>query len=344
MMSDTATTMKAARVHQRGPAVFSIDTVPVPVPQAGQLLVKVESAGVNFSDVKRRRGDAYPFDTTFPYVPGGEIAGTVVTHGPGVDSPPIGARVFALAGANGFGGYAQYAVCFASTAIPIPEAMGFDEASVLIVAGATAKIMLTHTARLQPGESVLIPAATGGVGSFALQIAQSIGAGRIIAAVGGTHKASIARDLGAHDVVDYNQPNWPDVVREMTDGHGVNVALEASGGRGLVDTLRALAGFGRLVVYGSASGVSATIDAQSIDRWLYAPAANQSITGFNIGAWFLERPAEGGAALMALIQDALSGALHLPTITTLSLAQAREAHLALEERRTEGKLVIKPWG
>jgi len=337
------TEMRAARVHRRGAADFSIDTVPAPTPGPGQLLVRVESAGVNFSDVKRRRGDAYPVETDFPFTPGGEIAGTVVAHGAGVDRPPVGARVFALAGANGFGGYAPYAVAYAPTAVPIPEAMSFDQASVLIVAGATAKVMLTRTARLRPGESVLIPAATGGVGSFALQIARQIGASTIVAAVGDVGKGPLARALGAHEVVDYTRPDWPEVVRELTGGRGVDVALEATGGHGLIDTLRALAGFGRLVVYGAATGISATLDGPTIDRWLYAPASNQSITGFNIGSWFLERPAEAGAALMELAQDALSGAVRLPPISTLPLAQARKAHLALEERRTAGKLVIKPW-
>lgn len=337
------TEMRAARVHRRGAAEFSIDTVLVPTPGPGQLLVRVESAGVNFSDVKRRRGDAYPFETSFPFTPGGEIAGTVVAHGSGVDGPPLGARVFALAGADGTGGYAQYAVAHAPAAIPIPEAMGFDQASVLLVAGATAKIMLTRTARLRPGESVLIPAATGGVGSFALQIARRIGVGTIVAAVGDAGKGPTARELGAHAVVDYTRPDWPERVRELTGGRGVDVALEATGGRGLVDTLRALAGFGRLVVYGAATGVSATLDGPTIERWLYAPAPNQSITGFNIGAWFLERPAEAAAALTELMQDALSGAVRLPPIGTLPLDRAREAHLALEERRTTGKVVIKPW-
>lgn len=337
------THMKAARVHQPGAAVFSIDDVLVPRPQPGQLLIKVESAGVNFSDVKRRRGDAYPFETEFPFVPGGEIAGTVVAHGPGVEGPPVGTRVFALVGPNGFGGYAQYAVSYVSTAIPMPDGLSFDAASVLMVAGTTAKVMLTQTARLRAGESVLIPAATGGVGSFALQIARQIGAAKIIAAVGSAAKAPVARDLGAHEAVDTSALDWPDKVRALTGGRGVDVALEATGGNGLAQTLRALAGFGRLVVYGAATGASATLDGRTIDQWLYAPAANQSITGFNIGAWFLERPADAGAALMGLVQDVLGATLHLPTLKTLPLREAAEAHRALEQRRTQGKLVIKPW-
>lgn len=337
------TTMKAARVHRRGAAVFSIDRVPVPEPEPGQVLIKVESAGVNFSDVKRRRGDAYPFATEFPFVPGGEIAGTVVAHGAGVDGPPVGTRVFALAGANGFGGYAQYAVSYASTAIPMPEGLSFDAASVLMVAGSTAKMMLTHAARLQAGESILVPAATGGVGSFTLQMARQMGAAKVIAAVGSAAKMPIARELGAHEVVDTSQAGWPGRVRALTGGQGVDVALEATGGTALAQTLQALADFGRLVVYGAATGRAATLDEKTIDHWLYAPGANQSITGFSIGAWFLQRPAAAGGALMGLVQDLLSGALELPAITTLPLAEAAQAHLTLEQRQTRGKLVIKPW-
>ena len=340
MISDS---MKVARVHQRGAAAFRIEDVPTPQPGPGQLLIRVESAGVNFSDVKRRRGDAYPFETAFPFVPGGEIAGVVVAHGPGVENPPLGTRVLALAGANGFGGYAQYAVTYAPTAIPIPAALDFDAASALMVAGTTAKIIFTQAARFQAGETVLIPAATGGVGSFAVQIARQTGAGKIIAAVGADSKREAALALGADEVVNYSTPDWSSAVRALTGGKGVDVALEASGGDALIETLRCVASFGRLVVYGAASGVAAHLDTAAMERWLYAPAPNQAITGFNIGGWFLERPEIAGAALGELIHNALAGTIRLPRIQTLPLSEARTAHEMLERRQTSGKLALKPW-
>jgi NADPH:quinone reductase-like Zn-dependent oxidoreductase len=338
-----ASTMRVACVHTSGANHFNIDTMPTPTPEPGQLLIKVESAGVNFSDVKRRRGDAYPFPTAFPYIPGSEIAGTVVAHGPGVEAPPLGTRVFALAGANGVGGYAQYAVAYAPTAIPMPDVLDFDTASILLVAGTTAKVMLTQTARLQPGESILIPAATGGGGSFALQIAKQIGAGLIIAAVGQAQKAEAARTLGAHAVVVYSDPTWPQQVRQLTGGKGVDVALEATGGSMVEETQKTLAAFGRLVVFGAATGVDGYLPPAVQQAWLYAPAPNQMITGFNIGSWFSERPMVAAQALMELITDALSGRIQLPPITTLPLDQAAAAHQLLEERRVQGKLVLKPW-
>lgn len=335
--------MMAARVHTRGEARFEIERVETPAPGPGQVLLRVESAGVNFSDVKRRRGDAYPFETAFPFVPGGEIAGTVVAHGSGVEGPALGSRVFALAGDNGFGGYAQYAVSYAPTAVPIPDGMSFDQASVCLVAGATAKLVLTEAARLRAGETVLVPAATGGVGSFAVAIARQIGAGKIIAAVGGGEKRARALALGAHEVVDYTAADWPERVLSLTAGKGVDVACEASGGAALEETLRCLAAFGRLVVYGAASGAPASLSAPTLERLLYAPAPNQSLIGFNVGGWFMSRPAEAGAALASLMRDVLTGAIPLPEITTLPLRRAQEAHESLENRRVSGKLVIKPW-
>lgn len=339
----TPQTMTAAVVPHQGAADFVIETHPVPTPGPGQILIRVEAAGVNFSDVKRRRGDAYPFPTDFPYVPGGEVAGTVVSHGPGVDAPPVGARVFALAGTNGFGGYAQFVLSYAQTAVPMPDALGFHAASTLLVAGTTAQLILTRAASLQAGESVLIPAATGGVGSFAVQIAKSLGAAKVIAAVGDAAKAEAALALGANHAVVTSDADWPEQVKALTEGRGVDVALESTGGPGLQQTFGCLAAFGRLVVYGAASGTSAEIDPAMIEAWLYAPAANQHISGFNVGGWFQHRPQDAGMALMAVITEVSKGTLTLPQIRTLPLSNAGLAHRMLENRQVRGKLVLKPW-
>jgi NADPH2:quinone reductase len=335
-------TMKVASIHQQGAAAFRIEEVATPTPGPGQVLIRVESAAVNFSDIKRRRGDTYPFPTEFPFVPGSEIAGKVVAHGPGVSGPPIGTDVFALAGPTGYGGYAQFAVSYAPSVVPMPPGLSHDVASVLTVAGATAKIMLTHAARLQTGETVLIPAATGGVGSFALQIAKQLGAGKIIALVGHASKEEQARALGADDVV-VASATWSKRVRALTDGKGVDVALEATGGAELESTLACLASFGRAMVYGAASGNSGTLTQKALDQLLYAPCPNQSLSGFNIGSWFMERPQIAGPALGALVGDVLGGTIKAPAIKTLPLARAEEAHALLEGRKVTGKLVLKPW-
>lgn len=340
--SPVPSTMLAARVHRRGDARVSIDEVPTPAPGPGQVLIRVESAAVNFSDVKRRRGDTYPFETEFPYVPGGEIAGHVVAVGPGVAGTTIGAAVFALAGPNGYGGHAQFAVSYAPTVVPVPAGMDLDVACVLTVAGTTAKLMLTETARLQRGQSVLVTAGAGGVGGFAIQIARQLGAARVVALVGDPSKVEPARSMGAHAVVVATE-DWPARVLALTDGRGVDVALEAQGAEALEATLRCLAPFGRLVVFGAASGRAATLSPGAIDRLLYAPAANQSIAGFNIGHWFLERPDVAGPALAALVADVTTGVVRTPNIRTLALAEAQLALELLETRASIGKLVLKPW-
>jgi NADPH:quinone reductase-like Zn-dependent oxidoreductase len=337
-------TMQAARIHGLGgPEQLRIQTVPVPEPGPGQVLIRIESASVNFSDVKRRRGDAYPFPTVVPFVPGGEVAGTVAALGAGVDGPAVGSPVFALVGGDGQGGYAQFALAYAPQVTPLPPGLDADRASVLIVAGATAALILRQVARLRAGQSILVPAASGAVGSYAVQLAWQLGARLIVAGVSSTAKGEAARALGAHVSVDYTRPGWADEVVRATDGRGVDVLLEASGGELLAQGLRALAPFGQAIVYGAASGQAATLDPATMERFFYAPAPNQSLVAFNLGGWFLGRPQEAQAALSELIGLLIQGIVKTPAIRTLPLAAAAEAHRLLESRQTSGKLVLKPW-
>lgn len=335
-------TMKLARARGRGEPL-TLEEGPVPTPGPGEVLIRVESVGVNFSDVKRRRGDLYPFETRFPFVPGAEIAGEVVGLGPGVDGLAIGARVFSLAGAGGEGGYAQFATSYAPTVAPLPPGLPADLASVLLVAGTTAKLMMHEAARFAKGETVLIPSATGGVGSFAVQIARVLGAKKVVAAVGSPSKVGRARALGAHEVVDTSREDWPEEVRRLTEDKGVDLAFESAGGDSLEKSLRCLAPFGRLVVIGASGGASGRLTPEAIDQWLYAPALGQSIVAFNLGAWFQLRPQAAGAALGGLIEDLLRERLRPPAIQALPLSEAQRAHDLLEGRAVTGKLVLKPW-
>lgn len=336
--------MIAARAHRPGgPEVLVTESVPVPVPGPGQVLIRVESASVNFSDVKRRRGDAYPFPTALPFVPGSEVAGTVAALGPDVDGPVVGSPVFALAGEDGRGGYAQFALARAAQVMPLPQGLDADRASVLIVAGATAALLIHQVAGLQAGQSLLVPAAAGAVGSYAVQLARRRGAGLVVAGVGHPAKAELAIACGAHVAVDYTRRDWVEEVRRATDGRGIDVLLEASGGDLLAQGLQVLAPFGRAVVYGAASGHAAVLDAATLERLLYAPAPNQSVMAFNLGGWFQERPQAAAAALGELVGLVARGVIATPTIRCLPLAQAAQAHHLLETRQTSGKLVLKPW-
>lgn len=335
--------MKAVQFQQYGtPEVLNYVSVDVPTPGVGEILIKVESAAVNYSDVARRSNAPYPFPTPLPFTPGNEVAGIVEALGEGVAGPPVGTPVFALVG-NGSNGYAQYAVTRAGQVIPIPAGLSPDQASALPVAGTSAVLILKEIAHLQPGETILIQGAAGGLGSYAVQIAKLMGAGTIIGATSSQEKFQTVLDLGADHAVDYIQPDWAGRVRELTDGRGVDVVLEMSGGKVFAQGLSCLAPFGRLVVYGAASREPLQFDDESIFRFFYNPSLNQSIHVFNLGLWFGMRPQAAAKAMGDLIGFAASGQLKVNVNHILPLSKAAEAHRMMEARETTGKIVLKPW-
>jgi NADPH:quinone reductase len=335
--------MNAVQFDQFGsPDVLKTITLDKPIPGAGEILIKVESASVNYADVMRRGNLPYPFPTPLPFIPGSEVAGTVAALGEGVTAPPVGTPVFALVG-QGSNGYAQYAVTPANQVLPIPPGLGMDEAAVLPVAGTTALLILREIAGLQPGETVLIQGAAGGVGGYAVQLAKLLGAGCVIGATSTPAKFQIVRDMGADYTVDYTQPGWAEQVHEMTGGRGVDVLLEMNGGTTFAEGLSCLAPFGRTVVYGVASGDPLVFDDESILRFFYTPSLNQSIHVFNLGLWFGMRPQAAGKAMGDLIGYVASGQIRVSVNHVLPLSQAAEAHRMMETRRTTGKIVLKPW-
>ena len=325
-----------------GPAVLETTSTPKPEPGPGEVRIRVEAAAVNFSDVMRRRASPYPFPTTFPYVPGAEVAGVIDAHGPGVTEPALGTPVFAVVGQGGEGGYAQYALTGASRAFPIPPGIEPEVAAGLVIAGVTAVAMLREVARLQPGETVLVPAAAGGVGSLLVQVARVLEAGRIIALASNEEKRATARALGADVALDPADPHLADQVREAAP-EGIDVLFEMEGGTALDQRLGWLAPFGRAVVYGAAGSEPRRLSGQTLDSWLSTPALNQSVIAFNLGGLFGGRPAWAGAATQALIGWVLDGRVAVPVGHVLPLARAAEAHELLESRRSTGKIVLDPW-
>ena len=324
-----------------GPEVLKSVEVPIPQPGPGQVLIRVEAASVNFSDVMRRRASPYPFPTSLPYIPGSEVAGRVHALGEGVAGPAEGTPVFAVVN-GGEGGYAEYALASAPQVIPIPGDLSADVAAGLVVAGVTAVLLLEEAVKLRTGESVFIAAAAGGVGSIAVQVAKKMGA-RVLAGASTTEKRAHANGLGADAVVDYLKDDWPAQIRVHTDDRGVDAMLEMRGGDALEQGLSALAPFGRAVVYGSASAVTHRLTQMALDRFLSDPALNQSIQAFNIGTYFGLRPDVVGRAVERLIGWVLEGAVRVPVTQVLPLERAAEAHRLLETRRSIGKIVLHPW-
>lgn len=335
--------MKAVQIDVHGgPEVLNFRDVPEPTAGPGQILVRVESASVNWSDTMRRRNDPYPFPTVLPFIPGGEVAGTVESLGDGVDGPPVGSPVFALVGGDGSTGCAQYAVADAPMVIPRPEHVSADEAAAILVAGGTAMLMLREVAHLNASETVLVSGAGGGVGTYALQLARVMGAGAIIGAAGSPARRDLALSLGADHVVDYGVPGWQGEVRELT-GPGVDVALEGVGGSTTGEMFSTLGPFGRMVVYGYASGTFGSLDPDAQAALFYQPVLNQVVTGFNIGLWFGLRSQQAADALGELIGHVANGAVKVQIGEILPLAEAERAHRLLEARDVTGKVILKPW-
>jgi NADPH:quinone reductase len=326
--------MKAVRFHSTGgPEVLVYEDVPDPIPTADEVLIRVEAVGLNFADVMRRRGDNYPESSPPPFTLGVEVAGTIAAVGASVTWLNVGDQVFATPGA---GGYAQYVTVPAVTVIPLPDGISTVQAASLVGHGLTAAFALRKAARLAKGESILIEAAAGGVGSFAVQLAKLDGAGTVIAAASTPEKRAIAEGLGADASVDYTEPGWSEKVRELTDGRGVDVVLETAGGEIVGQALDAMAPFGRMVFLGQSSGKPA-----SIDPWrLTVP--NHTVTGFYIAPYAAD-PELTVSTLMELVGYIADGTLSVQVGKVLPLVQAAEAHRLLEGRMTTGKVVLQPW-
>ncbi|MEO1287944.1 MAG: quinone oxidoreductase [Chloroflexota bacterium] len=335
--------MKAIQIDAFGSAdVLQLRDLDIPQANAGEILIRVEASSVNYSDIARRSNAIYPFPTPLPFIPGGEVAGTIKALGADVEGFTVGMRVFGLVG-TGSNGYAQYAVTPAPQVIPIPDGVSYEDAASLPIAGTTAMLLLREVGNLQADQIVLIHGAAGGVGSFAIQIARSLGAGTIIGTTSSEAKFEGILNHGADHAVNYTDDDWVKHVQDLTDGQGVDLVLEMSGDTIFAQSLQCLAPFGRIVVYGMASGEPLKFDDGSIVQFFYRPSLNQSIHVFNLGLWFGMRPQATGQALGDVIGLVASGQLDVSVNHILPLSEAAQAHRMIETRQTQGKVVLKPW-
>ncbi len=232
--------MKAIRINETGgPEVMHLEEIETPVPGEGEVLIKVAAVGVNYADLAQRQG-AYLTRTRTPMTLGVEVAGTVAELGPGVRTPAEGSRVVAYVN----GGYAEYAVAQATTVIPIPPNLDFIQAAAFPVQGLTAYQLLRESAHIQPGESVLVHAAAGGVGTLAVQLAKLMGAGIVAGTASNSSKLDLIRKLGADAAINYTEENWVEQVKNATRGQGTDIILEMVGGEIAEQSLKCLAPFG----------------------------------------------------------------------------------------------------
>ncbi len=328
-----------------GPEVLRVEPFEPAPPGPGEVAVEVHAAGVNFADLFCRLG-LYAAAPPRPFVPGFEVAGEVAAVGPGVTAPRAGERVL---GVLRFGGCATRATLPAEWTRPLPAGWSFADGAAFPVAFLTAWYGLIHQGRLARGETTVIHSAAGGVGSAACQLAHHAGA-RVIGTVGSEGKRAAARAAGADDVVVSPRYDvWPAIDR-LTAGHGVDLILDAVGGRGLGEGYRRLRPMGRLVVYGFADlmpqGGIRNWPALAWRRWrtprfdpLEMTGTNRAVIGFNL-VYLFDRAEPLARGFDALLELARAGALRPVVGARVPFERAADAHRLLQSRASTGKVVL----
>lgn len=313
--------MRAIQITEfGGPEVLRLVDLPDPQPHDGLLLVEVDTAGVNYADTHQTE-NSYLARQTLPMVPGAEVVGRTED----------GRRVLAVASS---GGYAEATLAHPAATFDLPDAVDDASALAMLVQGATAWHLLRTCAHLQPGESVVVHAGAGGVGTIAVQLARLWGAGRVIATASTPEKQALARELGADVAVSPEPEGLRARLREANGGRPVDVVLEMTGGAVFDESLRALAPFGRLVTFGMAS--RETPEPVEVGQLM---ARSTAVIGFWLAHCFT-RPAMMRAALDDLVAMLGDGRLRAVIGGHYPLAEAAQAHRDLRSRRTVGKLVL----
>jgi len=321
--------MRAAQVLRLdGPDGLEVGEVDEPVARDGQVVIDVEAAGITFPDLLMTRGE-YQMKPNPPFVPGSQVAGTVRGAPDGSGLQP-GDRVAALCG---LGALAEVATAGPDATFPLPDGVSFAVGAVLPVNYLTAEFAFERRGRLQPGETVLIHGAAGGVGTACIQVAKAMGA-RVIAVTSTDAKAEVARRLGADEVVAAD--GFKDAARELTGGTGVDIVLDPVGGDRFTDSLRSLATEGRLLVVGFAGGEIPTV---KVNRLLLA---NTAVVGVAWGEYAFSHAGYLQEQWARLLPHLASGAVDPLIGGTYRLAEAAVAVGELAARRATGTLVVEP--
>jgi NADPH2:quinone reductase len=322
--------MKAIRVHASGgPEAMKVDDVPTPTPKAGEALVKLDAAGLNYIDVYFRTGQ---YKAELPLTLGLEAGGTVTAVGPGTTDVKVGDKV-AYTGVPG--AYAEYAVVAAARLVVLPAGLTTKQGAAMMLQGMTAHYLATSTYPLKAGDTCLVHAAAGGVGLLLCQIAKMRGA-RVIGTVSTDEKAKLAREAGADEVILYSKQDFEAEVKRLTDGKLLQVVYDGVGKTTFEKGFNCLAPRGMMVLYGAASGPIGAFDPQILNvkgsLFLTRPSLNHHII---TRAELVQRATELG-------QWIKEGKLKLRVEFEFPLKDAAEAHRALEGRKTTGKVLLIP--
>jgi NADPH2:quinone reductase len=322
--------VKAIRVHALGgPEVLTYEDVPEPTPRAGEALVKVEAAGVNFIDIYQRVG---VYKLTLPLTLGLEGAGTVTALGTGVSDIRVGDRV---AWTSVPGGYAEYCAVPAHRLVKLPAGVTSRQGAAAMLQGLTAHYLTHSTFQLQQGQTCLVHAGAGGVGLLLTQIAK-LGGARVITTVSTDEKAELSRSAGADRVVLYTREDFEAEVKQFTGGQGVAVVYDSVGQDTFAKSLNCLAPRGMLVLFGQSSGVVPAVDPQVLSQKGSLFFTRPTLVHYIASRDELQQRA---ADLFGWIG---SGKLRLRTEFDFPLKDAAAAHQALAARKTTGKVLLIP--
>lgn len=324
--------MRAVEIQEHGgPEVLRAVEVDAPEPGPGQVSVDVAYAGINFADLKAREtGYRVP---SLPFRPGLEVSGRVRALGAGVTGLAVGQEVAALTAG---GAYAEVAVADAATVFPVPSGVGLRTAATLPTVLPTSYALVHSVGRLQPGETVLVQGAAGGIGTVVGRLAKAAGA-TVLGVVSSAGKAEFAKEHGSYDEVFVG--DFEKAVRETTDGRGVDLALDPVGGDTFRASLASLAVFGRLVSFGNASGA----EPWSVGQPELFPHG-VTVGGFSILTLARTAPDELRALTERAFAKVADGTVTLPVTAEFGLAEAAEAHRLMGTRTSTGKLLLKVTG
>ena len=345
--------MKAWRVHRYGrpSEALVLDDLDVPDPGPGEVLVRVAASVLNYNEVDGCRGRYLTINPPLPFTLGMEVTGVVEAAGDGAESW-VGRRVVATA-VGGFGAHAQHVLATAGMTFDAPEMLDEIQAAAFFFPFHLAHLGLHERGRVQPGDTVLVHAAAGGVGSAAVQLAVAAGA-RVLATAGGERKTALCRDLGADVTIDYRADDFVDAVLDATDGAGVDVVFDGVGGETTERSMRCLARNGRLLVVGFASGIEAeevpvvtprtlcfgnTSIAGVLLSYTADARAVKRASGFNITPRTI-----GDDVHARLVEMLRAGTIH-PVIGRVADFEELPAALdEMEDRRTTGRTVVRAIG
>jgi NADPH2:quinone reductase len=324
--------MRALVCKQFGPpGTLTVEEVAAPQPAAGEVKIRVRAAGVNFPDVLLVQG-LYQVKPPLPFTPGIEVAGDIVEVGASVNGWQPGQRVFAFINQ---GGMAEAVCAPAHMVLPLPEGMSYEHGAAFPIAYGTSHVALAHRGHLRAGERLLVLGAGGGVGLAAVAIGARLGA-EVMAAASSDDKLALAREYGAQHTINYTEADLREAVRALTQDKGADVIYDPVGGDLFDAAARLIAWEGRYLVIGFASG---RISELPVNRVLLK---NSALVGVYWGAYAQHNPAVLQASFKTLLGWYLAGELRVHVSHTYALDEAKDALIALMERRALGKLVIVP--